>query len=406
LFVQNPLDLSPQNETSPKDQTKQYLVPLRTDDRSGSATIGEIRFHPGKNWVVIGGSVKGQGPAFGNKTLHDNVDDESWDGYISFLKSQDGQIIDNDMEIRPIRVQSTDKKDDFIHDICIDGDGLYVVGGSRGDLGGSKNTTGVEGGIFVQKYSLKLRKLLWHQRIPGAGIMDGVHCAISPVTTSGTDRNDQNNVLYVGGQTEIDLENGSELPAKDVFVRSYSTKSGTLLWSKQIDTSVLYGDIREDRIVSLETNPETPDIVVALANSMHFSSGTNDIVLFALSRKSGASLLDPHQTSSRPVTGVPSESDAGTNRRALIILSCAIPVLIVGILFVYQRKANHSSGISIRSSKSTNTTESMEPDRQQEEKESNFMNDNSNPPVESFVFFDSESYGAQEEVDPPPFSIV
>jgi hypothetical protein len=403
MHIVDPLDLS---------QTQgNFQIALKTEQDTGAATIAAMTFSKDKNWLIVGGSVHGTGSVFGTTTLGNEDDDEvqgdakSWDGFVTFFHGDTGEVIDNDYQTRPFRIRTTDTQDDFVHDIChddSDGDGLYVVGTFQEDTSKGKN-----GGAFVQKYSLNNRKLVWTQQIPGGDSLQGLRCEISPPNEGGPGQSNSTALIYVGGENQEDLNDGSHLATKDVFVRAFTADSGYLVWSKELDTSKVYNENRHDELVRLEVNPDDGDIVVALVNSMNFATGTNDIVFFDLTKQSGSNLLDDHQeTDSSFVEDDPMEEtpidllddNSNPDIGAVIMVACIVPLVLLlmigGCLWWTSRERSSQSD---KLNCSGNTIMTLNDPEVEEAREEEFLDEQQSPPVDSFKFFENQTTAA----DPP-----
>jgi hypothetical protein len=394
MHIVDPLDkLSEQNNNS-------YTITLSADEPTGAATIAAMKFHKGKNWLIVGGSVHGTGVSFGNKTLGFNKDEDvlgdiqSWDGFVSFFHGDTGEVIDSDSQIRPFRIHSSANQDDLVHDICLDDrDGLYVVGA-------------FEKGVFIHKYRLGSHTLLWTESIPGGDSLKALHCVVSPPQANPADEYNTSNILYIGGETKENLVNGFDLPTVDVFVRAYNTDSGALVWSKQLDTSKIYNEDRHDHIVHLEVHSDNPNTTVALVNSIHLASGMSDVVFFDLCRKSGSSRLDEHQEPPKtPAADPPNKkvdpsnvtintaTDAiGAGHRAIIMVACMVPVFLILTLAVCQWWMNqHQSSLSGDSSLKqgrVNTVNTSDPHLgDKDDGEEGFLDECEPPPTDSFQYF-------------------
>ncbi|KAL3921894.1 MAG: hypothetical protein SGILL_002507 [Bacillariaceae sp.] len=401
IYISDPLN-------NPLEQ-KKYNIQLRTDEPSGAATIASMKFHHGKNWLIVGGSVYGTGRTFGNTTLGKTPneaiqgDDNAWNGFVSFFDGESGAVVDNPVQTSPFRIRLSEQHDYFVNDICLDeGDVLVVVGTFRG----------TDSGAFIQKYSLTQHKLLWEQHIPHGDTLKDLHCVVSPHRKDAPPER----TLYVGGETEKSLSDGLALPTKDVVVRAYNLGSGSIVWSKQLDTAKLYHEKRQDFLSRLEINPDNSEVVVALVNSMNTTTGTNDVVFFDMSRASGSSLLDAHQVPPKdasqettnenapPSSGVINTNDESGTKRGVILIACMIPVLCILSLAYCQWRSGQASSSSDGSVKqnSTSTVASFGDPRlgdAGDEEEGFFDECDAPPPTDSFQFF-HEQPAYKDDPDP------
>jgi hypothetical protein len=252
---------------------------------SGQATITSIQHSQANNLLIVAGMTNGVGPVFGSN----QVGGDDWDGYVAFLDSETGNVVDS------LRIPSQAGKDDSIQDLCVTETDLFLVGTTQGRIEGIH-----EKGVFLIKMDLASRNTMWKRQLhSGIDRVQGLHCAVSSENTDGNGNGNGN--VYVAGITSYDLDHDQEefmVPAatQDVFVTALDRATGGTLWTQQLDTSKRHGDDRDDSVAAMEINPKTLNPTVLL-NSMNIQNEWNDIFLLDLRPEDGANELASYMMS-------------------------------------------------------------------------------------------------------------
>lgn len=202
-----------------------------------------------------------------------------WDGFVSFMNPTTGAL-DESLVRNSFRIASPHHQLDHVQDICVLDTDLFVVGTTEGQLAGESSSTDV-GGTFVLKIGLNNQAIYWQSQIAMEGV-NGNRCTV------GTD------AVYVAGSTSAHLKSGANygksLSTQDAFVTKFDRSTGDILWTTELDTSILHKDERDDHVVSIAVNPKGN--LNLLLNSMNLAKGVNDVVLLDVDAITGATDLD------------------------------------------------------------------------------------------------------------------
>jgi hypothetical protein len=205
--------------------------------------------------LYVAGSLKGilKGVSV---TPIDGSADHGMDGFVIAMEAADGtSTIDDHSRI----FDSRDHRDEWIHNMCVsssssDGDFLYIVGSTDGDLGSSRQNGPEPVDAFVAKLDAATLKTVWVQQFHTSNVSSSdskpsavaYGCAVVP----------REGILYVAGVVEnggsIDLE---ERKSKshgddDIFVARLDTLDGAVRWLRQIGTSGTENLARSQGIVA------------------------------------------------------------------------------------------------------------------------------------------------------------
>jgi hypothetical protein len=288
-------------------------------------------------FLVVAGSTNGSGDAFG---LNPDEGDD-WDGYVTILSSINLQI---DLAFR---IASQSGKDDFVQDICLYGDDVYIVGTTEGNM--QDADASYRGGGFVLKLNIKSKEFEYKLTIPG--MEQAVKCV---ATMEG---------VYVGFYVSKTVNpSGGAIQSQDIVVTKFGhdIRDSDALWSQWLDTTESNSDdIRQDYLVGMEVLPYTGNVMI-LMNSMNLAEGLNDIVVLELDKETGVNDLtagDPKPKGSEPGQGeFPSgggdgSSDSGSGvkvrtpggvdeQKATIWVTIAIPVFFLLSVMTYHFSSN------------------------------------------------------------------
>ena len=199
--------------------------------------------------LVIVGSTRGSGPAFGAASGNGDMD-----GFMTTLqtafKTASGNLVEADAGgLRVARLDSANSKDDWITSICapppatgannpLDKDVFFVVGSTSGqvELNGNVPESNYYD-AYIAMIDLESLEPLWSKQLPvtggnmegGGAASYGIACAVS---------SDRSLVYFVGG-----VEDGAALSGEtskggdDFFVAQFDTVSGDMNWIRQAGTA-------------------------------------------------------------------------------------------------------------------------------------------------------------------------
>ena len=182
--------------------------------------------------LIVAGSTRGMGEGYGNA----QGDDE--DGFLSILDPTTGElkpgVKDNE------RIGSA--KDDVVTGVCHDPndpDHIYIVGATKGDLGGFKASGEVIVSNSLQAFIMKMKLVDLHAAWKVTfGAQNGqaktaayaLGCAVS------------DDIVYIGGSVESggSMVHGSDVKTSngkdDVWVAQLNQDTAQILWMQQIGT--------------------------------------------------------------------------------------------------------------------------------------------------------------------------
>jgi hypothetical protein len=227
----------------PKTVEKSWYSEFGTDGGEDALVSGMVMAGNG-NVLVVVGSTRGGGGSF-----ESNDGSEDMDGFIFKINPEDGKLMDESNESKSsTRLDSINKKDDYIFNICndrFDHDAFYVVGKSEGhirDLSDEEQPPQGSSHAYVAKVNLKSLTAEWlihfTMTVPGDGMMHGeaLSCTVTPDS-------DGENIVYVGGTVKngasMVSDTGSTQPhgKDDIFVASLNGSTGDMKWIQQIGTA-------------------------------------------------------------------------------------------------------------------------------------------------------------------------
>lgn len=280
----------------PPTVEKSWYSDFATDGGEDVLVSGMVMAGNG-NVLVVVGSTRGEGGPYDS-----NEGSTDMDGFIFKLNPEDGSMY-NDGSKSSTRLDSMNKKDDYILNVCndrFDHDAIYVVGKSEGhirDLSDADQPPEGSSHAYVAKVNLETMRAEWLKHftmsILGDGMMQGeaLACTVTP------DSNGEN-IVYVGGNVKngaaMDTKNGAA-PSHgkdDIFVAAMNGSRGTLNWIKQMGTS------ENDRLASgqaLDVDSFGNVLVYAETFGDFYDEHENDsdapdLVLFNMNKKDGTYL--------------------------------------------------------------------------------------------------------------------
>jgi len=309
---------------------------LQMDDFVGSATIASMEYSNGL--MIVTGSTNGEGDAFGLRTSSNG--NKRWDGYVTFINPAtgviDGQFTDprthQELTIPALRfhVQDYDAHT-FVHDSCMIGNHLYVVGTQRG----TDESIFEAGGVFLYKIDVSTRTKVLHTKLTNRD-RTGLKIACSDTH------------FYVGGHI---FYYGDDKKQQDMYVMSFNKDTIVMGWDVKIDSTPYFEESRRDELVDLEVNPRG-DINV-IWNSQKPETGINHLLCMDLQSDDGRNSIQAGETDSGkggiPVGGVnltppaKARTKEEKQKREAIGFGIALPILVVVFLAVWTYR-NETTG--------------------------------------------------------------
>ncbi|CAJ1959226.1 unnamed protein product [Cylindrotheca closterium] len=286
----------PKTPAEPLSQTleESWYKAYNVGDHAGVAVTGMAMAGAGANTLVAVGSTKGSGLLFGKNTGDD------FDGFVLKINPENGEGLTFQPEDKAsTRVDSSDHKDDWINNICVDKfnpDFIYIVGGTKGKIRSLDDEHQLpEGDIhaWIAKMSLDTLDVTWVKHFtmqagPGATIAEAsaFACSIAP-------GEDTNSVVYIagtilGGAVMDNAIEGQSGGGDDMFIIQMDDDGQTVNWIRQVGTA------DDDRLAAsggLDIDAEGNAILYGETTGAFYSttaSGTNDIVAFTMQKKDGA----------------------------------------------------------------------------------------------------------------------
>jgi hypothetical protein len=317
-----------------------YLEIIRYDYMSGTAPftlelqlVGDDRGAVISSMVLDGdtllvaGSTNGEGDAFGV----DPDEEDDWDGYLAFVNTLMGTLQGT------VRIASQAGKNDYVEDICVYGDFVYIVGTTEGnlDLGNGGDQEG--GGAFVLKMGLRTSDFEYKLTIPG--MEEAAKCV---ATAEG---------VYVGFYVSrtVNPPRGA-INSNDVVIAKFGTdiRDSDALWTHWLDTTETNSnDIRQNFLMGMEVL-DTGNVAILL-NSVNLEAGLNDIVVLDLDKDTGVNDLTkgeirpyPNPHPSAPKKSIKVRTPGGVDEdKATIWVAIAIPVffLVAVVTFHFSSSA-------------------------------------------------------------------
>jgi len=283
----------------PNTLDKSWVSEFGTDVGEGVTVEGMVMAGNG-NVLVVVGSTRGAGGPFDT-----NEGDNDMDGFILKINPEDGKLADiSDGSKFATRLDSVNKKDDYIFNVCndrFDHDAIYVVGKSEGhirDLSDAEQPPEGSTHAFVAKVNLKSLRAEWLKHftmtIPGDGVRhaEALSCTVTPDSNG-------DNIVYVGGTVSdyasMDSNSKDVLESygkEDIFVASMNGNTGDMNWMQQMGTS------ENDRLATgqgLDVDSFGNAIVYAETTGNFYDEhgGINDapdLVIFTVNKRDGTYL--------------------------------------------------------------------------------------------------------------------
>eukprot|EP00531_Pseudo-nitzschia_arenysensis_P009071 CAMPEP_0116153894 /NCGR_PEP_ID=MMETSP0329-20121206/21488_1 /TAXON_ID=697910 /ORGANISM="Pseudo-nitzschia arenysensis, Strain B593" /LENGTH=1785 /DNA_ID=CAMNT_0003650833 /DNA_START=191 /DNA_END=5549 /DNA_ORIENTATION=- len=310
-----PDDSSP----SPPDTLQKAWSADFSTDGGHDVLVGGMVMAGSGNVLVVVGSTRGEGGPFDS-----NEGSEDMDGFIVKIDPTNGQVYSDDGKYST-RLDSVNKKDDYILNVCndrFDHDSIYVVGKSEGhirDLSDADQPPEGSTHAYVAKVDLETMRAQWLKHftmsIPGNGMMHGEALACTV-----THDDDGENIVYVGGT----LKDGASLNSDDgpmvshgkddIFVAAMNGKTGHMTWIQQIGTS------QNDRLAvgqGLDVDSFGNVIVYAETNGDFYAehngdSDASDLVVLTVNKLDGT-YLTPRTDGEGVGSAVVVEDNTSTN---------------------------------------------------------------------------------------------
>jgi hypothetical protein len=256
----------------------------------GAATIASIEY--ANNVLIVCGSTNSVGEAFGSSS----GTDVSWDGYVVFIDPTTGSpdsvfvhptsgITINRPSIR-IRSTTTDASD-YVHDSCMIGSDLYVVGTTAGQFDADDDP----GGAFVIRIDTLQRTITGRLKI-------------STKERTGKKIACSSDHVYIAGHVLYP----SDIEKQDVYVTAYDKDLETLQWDVIVDSTPYFEESRRNQLVDIEVNPALD--VNVLWNSQKLDDGINNILFMDLQAGDGSNEIQKGATASGGAAGIPDDGIA------------------------------------------------------------------------------------------------
>jgi len=282
--------------STPNTLQKTWVSDFSTDG-GHDVLVGGMVMAGNGNVLVVVGSTRGEGGPFDS-----NEGSEDMDGFIVKIDPSNGQVYD-DAGKHSTRLDSVNKKDDYILNVCndrFDHDAIYVVGKSEGhirDLSDAEQPPEGSTHAFVAKVDLQTMRAQWLKHftmsIPGNGMMHGEALACTV-----THDDDGDNIVYVGGTVRdgasLNNDDGSNSSRgkDDIFVAAMNGSTGHVRWIQQMGTS------QNDRLAvgqGLDVDSFGNVIVYAETTGNFYAkhsgaSGASDLVILTMNKKDGTYL--------------------------------------------------------------------------------------------------------------------
>ena len=256
----------------------------------GAATIASMEY--ANNVLIVCGSTNGAGESFGS----DSDTDDSWDGYVAFIDpssgSPDSSFVHPESGItmnRPsIRIRSTTTDaSDYVHDSCMIGSDLFVVGTTAGQF----DAVDDPGGAFVIKIDTLQRTITERLKL-------------STKERTGKKIACSEDHVYIAGQ----ILYPSDSEKLDVYVTAYDKDLTTLQWDVVVDSSPYFEEPRRNQLVDIEVNPVFD--VNVLWNSQKLDVGINDVLFMDLQSDNGSNNIQNGEKASEGAAGIPEDGIA------------------------------------------------------------------------------------------------
>jgi hypothetical protein len=290
-------DVPDESSPSPADTLEKTWVSEFATDGGQDVIVGGMVMAGNGNVLVVVGSTRGEGDAFDS-----NEGSEDMDGFIVKINPENGEVY-ADGGKSTTRLDSVNKKDDYILNVCndrFDHNAIYVVGKSEGhirDLSDEDQPPEGSTHAYIAKVDLETMRAQWLKHftmsIPGDGMMHGAALACTV-----THDDEGENIVYVGGTVKdgasMDSEIGS-IPSygkDDIFIAAMKGGTGDMKWIQQM------GTLENDRLAEgqgLDVDSFGNVIVFAETAGDFYAdhkgdSDVSDLVIFTVNKEDGAYL--------------------------------------------------------------------------------------------------------------------
>ncbi|KAL3903052.1 MAG: hypothetical protein SGILL_010594 [Bacillariaceae sp.] len=208
------------------------------------------------------------------------------------------RLADPNLNNQPLRLNSVENKDDFVHNVCEspEGDSFFLVGSTMGTLANATMYGERESpdslSAFVAKVEFSTMELVWATQFypqQGASALqanskaEAFGCHVVPHDSS---------TMYAGGVVfdGASFHSTKSRGSDDIFVAQMNTEDGSVTWVRQIGSSGkenmarnngVFADMEGDCLLYGDTNGE-------LYRSRHDKSETSDVFFVKLSQQDGA----------------------------------------------------------------------------------------------------------------------
>jgi hypothetical protein len=206
-------------------------------DLGGVRPSGMTLAEDGSTLVIVG-STRYEGGAFGE------MDGNDMDGWILKVDSTTGELLEQDGGMSTPRIDSYDKKDDWITGVCadpFDQDAVYIVGKTMGkirDLADDQQLPDGSIHAFVAKIHLHVLGVTWSKHFTmtsgqSSEAAEAFGCVVTP-------EDDGNSLVYVTGVVEdsvlMDDATKGESAGKDDNFMAQNGQKGDINWIRQVGT--------------------------------------------------------------------------------------------------------------------------------------------------------------------------
>jgi hypothetical protein len=211
-----------------------WRKPFETADKRSVFVSGMAVVDAGEALVIVGSTRE---------------DGDDFDGIMAKVNVDDGAFESESENARSVAYfSSVSGQDDWIHGVCTDPDDpsvFYIVGATEGDVGGSDSNENVD--AVIAKIKTDTLEIMWSKQIYVSPAPTG---AKATAMTLGCDVIRGAGYMYFAGNVEKGavIENDDDPQQSfgndDIFVGMLETRSGDLIWLKQVGS---YGDDRVAR---------------------------------------------------------------------------------------------------------------------------------------------------------------
>eukprot|EP00934_Nitzschia_sp_Nitz4_P007871 Nitzschia sp. Nitz4//scaffold41_size133979//115607//117574//NITZ4_003370-RA/size133979-snap-gene-0.110-mRNA-1//1//CDS//3329551539//7861//frame0 len=304
------------------------------DTTGGRSTVAGIAYMSARDLLIVVGSSNGTGSYVGA-----GVNTNTWDGYVTLVDAATGVVDDsrwaenNESESsseHSMRIRSQVGQDEYILGLCVSNDDVYVIGTTTGRMGDGS----AGGGGFVSKIDADMLNILWSVQFDGSGT-EITHCDAT------------SDFVYVAGNVPAgvlldDSTRTSASDSQDVFVSLLDASSGSIEWTRQIDSQ------REDIMANIVYS-SSADQLILTGNALDRDQESNYVYTLTVEHSSGdhdwqslgededplgLSVTDspassPSSSPEQSPTSSPSHSKAELEEENIAIAAVLIPVIAV-----------------------------------------------------------------------------